>query len=246
MALFTRPRFQQAVKALTLLGLALFLYTRLADGTLFFYINQRFLAYTVFAVVAALLIAASYRPGAAQPAAHSHANLTLGGLFWVLLPIGLGLLFPPQPLGAAALGNRELTLIPSQRSVLPAAVRTAAEKSAAERTVLDWLHAFSASSDPAQEFAGQPVDVVGFVYHDPRLPEGKLLVNRFTVSCCVADASPVSLVVQWADAATLANDSWVQVQGVLQPGAFNGRPLPIVMARRVDRVEQPAQPYLYP
>lgn len=36
MALFTRPRFQQAVKALTLLGLALFLYTRLADGTLFF------------------------------------------------------------------------------------------------------------------------------------------------------------------------------------------------------------------
>ncbi|MFM7584699.1 MAG: hypothetical protein ACKO9F_18500 [Caldilinea sp.] len=38
----------------------------------------------------------------------------------------------------------------------------------------------------------------------------------------------------------------MQVQGVLQPGEFNGRPLPVVVARRVAQVEQPAQPYLYP
>jgi hypothetical protein len=139
------------------------------------------------------LIAAGYRPGVAQAAAQSHANLTLGGLLWVLLPIGLGLLFP-RAARCGGLGEPEADPHPLAALCSARCGAGGGQKSAAERTVLDWLHTFSASSDPAQEFAGQPVDVVGFVYHDPRLPEGKLLVNRFTVSCCVADASPVPLV----------------------------------------------------
>ena len=57
--MLTRPRFQTAAKALILLALALFLYTRLANGTLFFYINQRLMVYTVFAVVGLVLVAIS-------------------------------------------------------------------------------------------------------------------------------------------------------------------------------------------
>ncbi len=72
MNLINRPKFQNAVKALILLGLALFLYTRLADGTLFFYINQRFMIYTVLAIVGLVLVAISYRPvGRQRPAAEA-------------------------------------------------------------------------------------------------------------------------------------------------------------------------------
>ncbi|MCS6825811.1 MAG: TIGR03943 family protein [Caldilinea sp.] len=248
--MLSRPRFQNALKALALLALAVFLYTRLAGGVLFFYINQRFVAYTIFAIVGLVMVALSYRPTSRQDKAddalHSHYRLGWAGLAIVMAPIALGLLVPPQPLGAAAMQNREINVASQTRSALPAAVRAAAQKGAAERNLLDWLHAFSTSPNPAQEFAGQPVDVIGFVYHDERLGENEMLVNRFVVSCCVADASAVSMIVRWPDAASLPNDAWVQVKGVLQPGEFNGRALPIVVAQEVIPTALPNQPYLYP
>jgi putative membrane protein len=249
MDVLNRPKFQNALKALALLAMAVFLYTRLASGVLFFYINQRFMAYTIFAIVGLVVVALSYRPMArrdeADGALHSHHRLGWAGLAIVMAPVALGLLVPPQPLGAAAMQNREINVASQARSALPAAVRAAAQKDAADRNLLDWLHAFSASPNPAQEFAGQPVDVVGFIYHDERLGENEVLVNRFVVSCCVADASVVSMVVRWPDAASLPDDAWVQVKGVLQPGEFNGRALPIVVAQEVIPTALPNQPYLY-
>ncbi|MFO7634700.1 MAG: TIGR03943 family protein [Caldilinea sp.] len=250
MEVLNRPRFQNAIKALVLLGLALFLYTRLANGTLFFYINQRFMVYTVFAIVGLVLIAISYRPttrrGDAEDEIHSHHRLGWAGVAIVVLPMVLGVLIPPQPLGAAAMDNREISITSQTRSVLPAAVRAAAQKNAADRNLLDWLHAFTASPNPAQEFAGQPVDVIGFIYHDERLADDQVLVNRFVVSCCVADASVVSMVVHSPDAVALPSDTWVQVRGILQPGEFNGRPLPVVSAQQMILAPMPDQPYLYP
>jgi len=260
MRLLERPKFQNAVKALILLGLALFLYTRLADGTLFFYINQRFMIYTVIAIAGLVLVAISYRPMGRQPAPdghaapnehdapepHAHHRLTWAGLALIVLPVVLGILVPPRPLGAAALENREINVVSQPRSVLPAAVRAAAQKSSLDRTLLDWLHAFSASPNAARDFAGEPVDVIGFVYHDDRLENNHFMVNRFIVSCCVADANVVTMVVHWPDAATLETDSWMRVEGVLQPGVFDGAPLPILAAQRITPVDMPEQPYLYP
>ena len=243
-----RPRFQIAVKALILLALALFLYVRLADGTLFFYINQRFMVYTVLAVIGLVAVALSYRVAGSHTddASHSHHAMTWSGLALVLLPVALGMLTPPQPLGAAAIGNREIAVSAQPRTALPAAVRAAAQKDATDRNLLDWLNAFASSPNAAQEFAGQPVDVIGFVYHDERLADDEVLISRFIVSCCVADANVVTMVVRWPAAATLENDAWVQVQGVLQPGEFNGAPLPVVAAQSVAPVAMPDQPYLYP
>lgn len=249
MNVLNRPRFQNALKALALLAMAVFLYTRLASGVLFFYINQRFMAYTVFAIVGLVMVALSYRPTSrrseSDEALHSHHQLGWVGLALVMTPIVLGLLVPPQPLGAAAMQNREIDVATRTRSALPAAVRAAAQKDARERNLLDWLHAFAASPNPAQEFAGQPVDVVGFIYHDERLGDNEVLVNRFVVSCCVADAGVVSMIVRWPDAASLPDDTWVQVKGVLQPGEFNGRAVPIVVAQEVIPTALPHQPYLY-
>ena len=264
MNLINRPKFQNAVKALILLGLALFLYTRLADGTLFFYINQRFMIYTVLAIVGLVLVAISYRPvgrqhepnahdldhehvhahDAAEP--HTHHRLTWVGLALVVLPIVLGILVPPQPLGAAAMANREINISSQPRNVLPAAVRAASQKGSLDRNLLDWLRAFSASPNAAEAFAGEPVDVVGFVYHDERLDESQFMVNRFIVSCCVADANVVTMVVRWPDAAALENDAWVRVEGMLQPGVFDGKALPVLAAQRITPTTMPDQPYLYP
>jgi uncharacterized repeat protein (TIGR03943 family) len=253
--LLARPRFRTALKALLLLATALFFYTRLAGGTLFFYINERFMIYTILAILGLVMVAVSYRPqrGAAMAGQEENAgghgdhdhNLTWGGVALVALPIVLGLLVPPQPLGAAALSNREVN-VTLQGSALPAAVRAAAQKSSTDKNVLDWGHTFAASADPVQEFTGQAAQVTGFVYRDERFAPDQFMVTRFIVSCCVADANVAGLVVHWPAAADLPVDQWVEVAGVLKPGALGGETLPVLSARSVTPVDVPQQPYLYP
>lgn len=266
--LLSSPRFENSIKALLLLALALFLYTRLASGTLFFYINQRFMAYTMIAIVGLVFVALSYRPAGRRQTSHPHEHddehdhdhdhehehehdhghnhrLTWAGVALVLLPIVLGVVVPPQPLGAAAIGNREVN-VTSTGSALPAAVRAAAAKDAADKNQLDWLNTFAGSAHPAEDFAGQPVDVVGFVFRDERFDANQFMVTRFVVSCCVADANVAGMVVEAPDAATLAADQWVQVRGVLAPGQLGERALPVVVAASITPVDAPPQPYLYP
>lgn len=249
-------RIQTAAKALLLLGLALFLYTRLAGGTLFFYINERFVTYTLLAIVGLVLVGLSYRPLGRQaapstlhdsPSAPSdhHHRLTLAGGLLVFLPILLGVLVPPQPLGAAALANREVN-VTMAASALPAAVRAAAEKNAADKNVLDWLHSFAGAPDAAETFAGEPAQVTGFVFRDERFGEDQFMVTRFVVSCCVADANVAGLVVRWPEASSLPADQWVEVRGQLEAGQLAGTALPVLAAQVVTPVDVPQQPYLYP
>ena len=71
------------------------------------------------------------------------------------------------------------------------------------------------------------------------------MVGRFILSCCVADASPVGLIVHWPDATELADDQWVRINGRFQLSSFNDIAMPILQARSVTPTDPPAQPYLY-
>jgi uncharacterized repeat protein (TIGR03943 family) len=161
----------------------------------------------------------------------------------VALPVILGLAVPPRPLGAAALDNREVVMS-VENSALPASVQSAA-KAANERNMLDWWRSFQANTDYST-FTNQEAKIVGFVYKDPRYGEESFLATRFIVSCCVADAAVVGLVVRWPDAMTLEDDQWVEVSGKFAPSTLETWKPPLLVAETVTPVDTPAQPYLYP
>ena len=278
------PRLETALKALLLLGTAYFLFSRIAGGTLAFYINERFSAYTTLAVAGLLVVALSYpltrRRDAAAPETHtpdvhahaheqalylelghdhghSHAHgeahdhghdhgLTWGGVLIVALPILLGLLVSPRPLGAAAMAGREVNVVSGNRSAMPAAVQAAASKASTERTVLDWSQSFQTVADPAAHFAGEAADVIGFVYHDDRFSPDEFFLTRFVVSCCVADAAVAGVVVRLPPGATVEADQWLRVTGMFAPGTFDGAPVPVLVADTLAPADIPEQPYLYP
>lgn len=226
-----------------------FLYSRLLNGTLFFYIHQRFawlmLVAAMFFILLALVTADQARQSTGHGEhAHAHGHrVTRAALFLVSLPVALGLLVPPKPLGAPAMGNRELGL-----GALVSAPRGEEREllaPAEQGSILGWLVRFGADPDP-EAFAGQEADVLGFVYRDDRFAEDQFMVARFAVFCCVADASPVGLIVRWPEAADLALDGWVQVRGRLGAGEFEGQILPVLVAEEVLPAAQPAQPYVYP
>ena len=241
-------------KPLLLAGLATFLYQRLVDGTILFYINRRFVWLIWAAVGALLLIAISYIFHRRAPEHehehdhdHEHGHGHDHALSWltaslVALPLLLGWMIAPQPLGMAALVNRELSNVPTFEFA-PAANPAQQASTEHEETILDWVMAFGPHPDPAA-FAGQPVDVTGFVYCRPDLPPDTWLVSRFLVMCCVADATPISLVV-YAPGVAVEDDMWVRVRGQFAAETAGQIPTPLLIADEVTPIEPPAQPYLY-
>jgi uncharacterized repeat protein (TIGR03943 family) len=278
-------RTQNAVKALLLIAMGIFLYTRISNGSLLYYIAERFAWLTFLAMFGLIAVGLSYEvarrtvagggPQSAEsepgelPAddkdhdhihGHGHAHVDdplhehhhghSHGLGWgavaiLALPVVLGFLVSPRPLGVAAMQNREIA-VGQTKSVLPAAVRAAAEKSNDDKNVLDWSQLFASTPNAAEAFAGSPASVVGFIYRDERFSADEFFLARFTISCCAADASPVGVVVRWPEAHSLADDQWVTVRGNFEAGDFDGAAYPVLVADSIVSAEVPSQPYLYP
>jgi uncharacterized repeat protein (TIGR03943 family) len=231
-------KLERTLKGLILIALALFLTNRIANGTLLFYINRRFAWLTWIATLLLLLMAFAYRQHHEHEHEHEHHHES-GWIALVLmaLPVLLGILVPPRPLGAQAVGVREVNT-----DGLGLGDEAVLSRAAAERNILDWLRAFGAADDPSA-FAGQEATVVGFVYRDEGFDEQQFMVSRFVVSCCVADATALGLIVSWPGSLDLPLDTWVEVHGVFQPGR---QATPILVADRVTPTAPPNQPYLYP
>jgi putative membrane protein len=89
---------------------------------------------------------------------------------------------------------------------------------------------------------GSQVDFVGFVTRYPDTPVDELLLTRYVITCCVADATIVQVrVVNVPPGRFQAND-WVEVKGQIYP---LGREV-IVNASSVVGVARPAKPYITP
>jgi uncharacterized repeat protein (TIGR03943 family) len=238
------PRREAFYRTIILIGLGLFLYSRLSSGAITFYINQRFAWLTWGATLALLIMGIAQgqqiRNLKSQPPNPKSLGLPIWSYLALLVPLFLGVVIPPQPLGASVAGNRGLI---SAAGVAQEAVSSPGVP--ARRDILGWLRAFGPEPDP-EAFAGQTVEVVGFVYRDEEMAADQFMVARFLIVCCVADAIPVGLPVHYAEAAHLELDTWVRVKGTFAAGEVRGERLPIIVADEVTVVSQPVQPYLYP
>jgi putative membrane protein len=90
--------------------------------------------------------------------------------------------------------------------------------------------------------AGETVDLVGFVSIRDDTPADELLLARYVVTCCVADATIAEVRVVNVTPGQFSNEDWVRVRGTIYP---LGREV-IVDASDVTAVERPDHPYLTP
>ena len=91
----------------------------------------------------------------------------------------------------------------------------------------------------------KPVETIGMVYRDDRLPGNCFIAFQFHIVCCAADAMPIGCLVQWANYKSLKNDSWCKISGIVGKGEFNGKPVIMVKANNVRKIETPNNPYSY-
>ncbi len=254
MRLFFTPHRYRQIQASLMATLGGYLLWSVATGSIFLYINERFLPLIVFGGLAALVLAVGAWPWHADHHQHDHdhdhdhdhhhdAPVPAWSIVAVLVPLALALLIPAQPLGANAISTRGI----SNNITLTASGDVAAklEIPPDQRSILDWVRTYNYSSDPT-EFNGQTAEVIGFVYRDPSLTNTQFMVSRFVVTCCAADGTALAMVVNWPQTASLTENTWVRVRGPVEAAYLNGQPIPRINAEVVEEVAQPDHPYMYP
>lgn len=238
------------VKAGILLLFTVFLSLKFFSGKIFDYISPRFGWLAILASGLFVLIAVAYsRSDPNQEEDHdtnhqeSHSHrLTKWPLIIVAVPIVLGIIIPAHPLGATDVANQGISTDISAPSV---DLQSSLTIIPSQRNVLDWVRAMGANPSPSA-LNGQQADVVGFVYRDVRFDTDQFMVARFAVSCCVADARAMGVVVQSSQSSQYATGAWVRVKGAFINGTLNNSPIPVITAAEITPVAQPNQPYLYP
>jgi putative membrane protein len=256
-------RTRNIYQAFILGATGLFFLQKIWSGNLYWYINARFTILVFLAAIGFLILAqvllTQTLPGrsvAQEEEHHDHAGheqhahpqdtsrKTWLTLLIVATPLLLGILIPARPLGASAIANRGISAF-APASVSGGNLAILLDIHPANRTILDWIQLFYSESDTVR-YSGDTADVVGFVYHDPRLAPGQFMVGRFTVTCCVADAFAIGMVVVWPAAQELPENTWVRVRGPVESVEIDGQRLPLLRAEVVQPVSEPVQPYLFP
>jgi uncharacterized repeat protein (TIGR03943 family) len=95
-------------------------------------------------------------------------------------------------------------------------------------------------------FYGKKIQISGFVYREDDLKPNQLVVGRFAVSCCTADASPYGVLVEFPSANTFAKDTWVKVTGTIEKGTYHDNDIFKIHATKIEKIAAPKSPYVYP
>lgn len=95
------------------------------------------------------------------------------------------------------------------------------------------------------KFLDKTITLTGFIYREESFDKNRIVVGRFGVSCCVADAGIFGLLVEGEDLSVHPTDSWVQVTGTLSSVDFNGWELPMIKLSSIKSVQKPKQAYVY-
>jgi len=153
-------------------------------------------------------------------------------LVW-LLSAGVALLIlvlPPEPSFS--------DLAASRPDSLPAAPSLSFFLPPEQRTLTEWVRLLRSQPDP-ELHAGDPVRISGFVLDRPGEP---LQLARLTVRCCLADATPAGLPVDWPEEANPQPDQWFSIEGTMIVQERNGVPVSVVKPNRMTLIPRPDRP----
>ncbi|MFB9686834.1 TIGR03943 family putative permease subunit [Amycolatopsis plumensis] len=169
---------------------------------------------------------------------HSHSARPA----WLLLvPVLAVFLVAPPALGADSVVRTEARAPSTAAAVNAAAFPPLPAGNVVPLTVNEFVS--RAGWDSAGTLNGRTVSLTGFVVHT----DGSTLLARLVISCCAADAFPVTVRLRGGEADHLASDAWIQVTGEVVPGTAtkDNNYTPDFTPASVTSVPTPKDPYEY-
>jgi putative membrane protein len=96
------------------------------------------------------------------------------------------------------------------------------------------------------QYQGFEISITGFVLNDPEMfAPDEFVPARLGMSCCVADLVPYGPICKYTGASELPPDSWVTVEGVIEPWDFDGWVEPVIIVTGITPAEA-VEGYIYP
>lgn len=155
----------------------------------------------------------------------------------------LGLLFTPRVFASQTAIQRGVTDFLAGGRSQPQAFHSSVRPE--ERSLLDWMRTLNVYPEP-DAYTGQKVKVQGFVIHPPELPPDYLLLSRFVITCCAADAYPVGLPVKLTENRQVhPPDTWLEVEGQMVTENLGGKRQLTIFASSLKKIPEPENPYEY-
>ncbi|MEO1400985.1 MAG: TIGR03943 family protein [Cyanobacteria bacterium J06635_1] len=114
-----------------------------------------------------------------------------------------------------------------------------------ERTIIDWVRTLNVYPEP-DAYTDQGVNVKGFVIHPEEWPDDYLMISRFVLTCCAADAYPVGLPVKVIGSRkAYPVDGWLEVTGNMMTETLNDRRQLVIKPTDLENIDEPRNPYEY-
>ncbi|AIE59128.1 TIGR03943 family putative permease subunit [Bacillus methanolicus] len=98
--------------------------------------------------------------------------------------------------------------------------------------------------DNLSSLIGKTVTTKGFVYRENNFMQNQIIVARFGITCCIADASVYGIMAK-GNVATLPKDKWIQVTGTIDQTHYDGYQIPIIKIKKISKITAPKQPYVF-
>jgi uncharacterized repeat protein (TIGR03943 family) len=158
----------------------------------------------------------------------------------------LGLMVTPKVFASQTAIQRGVTESVAMTRAQPQAFRSASKdvSKPEERSIIEWIRTLNVYPEP-DTYTGKPVKVEGFAVHPSELPPQYMIISRFVITCCAADAYPVGLPVKLTQSRNAYPvDQWFEVQGKMITETLNGkRQLIIEASGPLKKINTPANPY---
>jgi uncharacterized repeat protein (TIGR03943 family) len=179
-----------------------------------------------------------------RPTAAHYSLLPKGwGSSLLLVTALVGLLTTPKVFASQAAFQRGISDSAILTRTNPQSFRTA--KRPEERNLIEWIRTLNVYPEP-DHYIGEKVNVQGFVIHPPNLPDQYLMISRFILTCCAADAYPVGLPVKlMTSRSTHAPDTWLQIEGEMQTEVLEDKRKLTIVAQKITPISEPQNPYEY-
>ena len=107
-----------------------------------------------------------------------------------------------------------------------------------QRTLTEWVRLLRSQQDP-DLVDGNPVNISGFVWTQRNGPP---LIARLTVRCCLADATPAGLAVDWPDGFEPTTNQWLAIQGEMAVTMRNQQRVAVVIPKTISPIPRPKRP----
>lgn len=162
----------------------------------------------------------------------------------LMLSVALfGLSFVPQPFASQAALDRGVTDTLTLTRSQPQSFRSKSRPE--ERTLTEWVRTLNVYPEP-DAYKDQKAKIEGFVIHVKDQPDNFLMLSRFVITCCAADAYPIGIPVKLKGSrSAYAPDQWLRVQGKMATQALSGKRQLVVVATDLTKIPKPDAPYEY-